>query len=591
MSVLKLIHNNTKTIGDLPALSFRENGAWKTKSWREFGEDLAQISNALSSLGMGAGDRLAIFSDNSKDWVLVDFANQSLGAITVPIYATNSKEQVEFILRQTEIKVILVGAEKQLEIVREIKQNSEFADLQVISSIQLENPTEQEYYLPKWKDAYDKEFQYTDVDINSVATILYTSGTTGTPKGVVLTHKNFYAVVKAHKEFFNIENLHNKISMAFLPLSHIFERGWSSFVFATGGHVAVLDNPKDVSQALKEVKPWAMCSVPRLYEKIYQVLLNKIEGSSSLKQEFFRRALRIGVKYSERVRKGEKIPFLLGLKYKFYSALVFKKIRNELGGNLSFMPVGGAMLKKEISEFFAAIGMPIIVGYGLSETCATVTAYPNVNFVHGSVGVPLPGVEIKIGEENEILVKYDGVMKEYYKNPEETAKVFTADGYFRTGDAGRIDEDGNLYIVDRIKDLMKTSNGKYIAPQSIEIPLQTHPSISQALVVAEGKPYVTSFIVPNFEALSQELVEFKDYLKLTLAEKMKLLEMPNIKEKFQKIIAEVQKGQSSYEHIKKFMLLPEEFTIERGELTPTLKIKRKVVMDKLRHEIERIYKD
>ena len=188
-------------------------------------------------------------------------------------------------------------------------------------------------------------------------------------------------------------------------------------------------------------------------------------------------------------------------------------------------------------------------------------------------------------------MKYDGVMKEYYKNPEETAKVFTADGYFRTGDAGRIDENGNLYIVDRIKDLMKTSNGKYIAPQSIEIPLQTHPSISQALVVAEGKPYVTSFIVPNFEALSQELAEFKDYLKLNLAEKMKLLEMPNIKEKFQKIIAEVQKGQSSYEHIKKFMLLPEEFTIERGELTPTLKIKRKVVMDKLRHEIERIYKD
>jgi len=209
----------------------------------------------------------------------------------------------------------------------------------------------------------------------------------------------------------------------------------------------------------------------------------------------------------------------------------------------------------------------------------------------GSVGQPLENLNVKIDKDGEILVKGPSVMKGYYKNPEQTKEAFSEDGYFKTGDIGYIDDEGFLIITDRKKEMFKTSGGKYIAPQSIEIPLQTHPSISQALVVAEGKPYVTSFIVPNFEALSQELAEFKDYLKLNLAEKMKLLEMPNIKDKFQKIIAEVQKGQSSYEHIKKFMLLPEEFTIERGELTPTLKIKRKVVMDKLRHEIERIYKD
>jgi long-chain acyl-CoA synthetase len=247
------------------------------------------------------------------------------------------------------------------------------------------------------------------------------------------------------------------------------------------------------------------------------------------------------------------------------------------------------MLKKEISEFFAAIGLPVIVGYGLTETTATVTALPTKNYVYGSVGIPLPGVEIKIGAEDEILVKYGGVMKGYYKNEEETAKVFTEDGYFRTGDAGRIDENGNLYIVDRIKDLMKTSNGKYIAPQTIEIPLQSHPEISQAMVIAEGKPYVSAVIVPDFETLIEKYQEFKNYVSLTIEEKKKLLESPFIKEKFEKIVADIQKEFASYEKIKKFKLLPEEFTIEKGEITPTLKIKRRVVLEKLNSLIEGMY--
>ena len=247
------------------------------------------------------------------------------------------------------------------------------------------------------------------------------------------------------------------------------------------------------------------------------------------------------------------------------------------------------MLKKEISEFFAAIGLPVIVGYGLTETTATVTALPTKNYVYGSVGIPLPGVDIKIGAEDEILVKYGGVMKGYYKNEEETAKVFTEDGYFRTGDAGRIDENGNLYIVDRIKDLMKTSNGKYIAPQTIEIPLQSHPEISQAMVIAEGKPYVSAVIVPDFETLIEKYQEFKNYVSLTIEEKKKLLESPFIKEKFEKIVADIQKEFASYEKIKKFKLLPEEFTIEKGEITPTLKIKRRVVLEKLNSLIEGMY--
>ncbi|MDO4763747.1 MAG: long-chain fatty acid--CoA ligase [Flavobacteriaceae bacterium] len=591
MNVLSLIQNNIRSLATAPAISFRENGVWKSLTWSEFGKELARTINALKSIGVKKQDKVGLYSANSKDWILVDLATQMLGGVAVPIYATNSQEQTAFIIKQTQIKAILVGDLAQLNILREIKKEADFQSVQVISSVDIETPTDTEYYFPKWRSVYEDVAEYEEVLDDDVSTILYTSGTTGMPKGVVLAHENFAAVVEAHKDFFNIENLHGKKSLAFLPLSHIFEKAWTSFFLSQGGEVAILDNPKEVSQALKEVKPWAMCSVPRLYEKIYQLLLGKINTASATKQKLFRKALEVGMKYAEKKRKGETVPFFLNLQYQIFSKLVFNKIKNELGGNLGFMPVGGAMLKKEIAEFFEAIGLPIIVGYGLTETCATVTAYPSKNYIHGSVGVPLKGVDVKIGEQNEILVKYKGVMKGYYNNPDETAKVFTEDGYFRTGDAGRLDENGNLYIIDRIKDLMKTSNGKYIAPQSIELPLQTHPSISQALIVAEGKPYVTSFIVPNFENLVKDWEEFKDYVKMNINEKMQLLEMPNIKEKFQKIIDEVQKNQSPFEKIKKFTLLPEEFTIEKGELTPTLKIKRRVVMDKLKLQIESFYKD
>lgn len=591
MNILALIQQNIISIPSFPALSFRENGVWKSLNWNEFGKELAQTINALKSIGVKKENKVGIYSVNSKDWVLIDLATQMLGGVTVPIYATNSKEQTEFIIRQTEMQVVLAGEQLQLDILREIKKNVEFENLQILSSVSLQNPSDKEYYFPEWKKVYEDKAEFVEVSSEDVSTILYTSGTTGMPKGVVMTHKCFEAVVEAHKDFFSIDNLHHKKSLAFLPLSHIFEKAWTGFFLSQGGEVAILDNPKEVSQALKEVKPWAMCSVPRLYEKIYQLLLGKIQSAGALKQKLFKSAIKVGREYASYKREGKDVPFFLGLQYKLFSKLVFKKIKNELGGNLEFMPVGGAMLKKEISEFFEAIGMPVIVGYGLTETCATVTAYPPKGYVHGSVGVPLKGVDVKIGAEDEILVKYKGVMREYYKNPEETAKVFTEDGYFRTGDAGRFDEKGNLYIIDRIKDLMKTSNGKYIAPQSIELPLQTHPSIAQALIVAEGKPYVTSFIVPNFENLTQEWEEFKDYLKLSFAEKVKLLEMPNIKAKFQAIIEEVQKNQSPFEKIKKFTLLPEEFTIEKGELTPTLKIKRRVVMDKLQQQIESFYRD
>ena len=588
MNVIQLLEKNAQQLPDKTALSFRNGEQTEVLSWKNFWNIVCQTANGLHTLDVKKGDCVGVFSQNSKDWLIFDVAVQMLGAITIPIYATNNYAQTEYIIKQTEMMHILVGDTPQLEILKSAEKHLG-KKLHIFTSHVIKDEAENITYFPDFIKHFPTERKIAEIANDDLATILYTSGTTGIPKGVMLSHGGFGDVVDAHKKFFNFEHLHDMKSLAFLPLSHIFERAWSLFVLSQGGEVAILEDPKNILNTLKHVHPTAMCAVPRFYEKVYQTLVKKIETASPTKQKLFKKALEIGAKVATKKRTGDKVPFALQLQFGFFDKLVFRKIKNELGGKLEFLPCGGAMLKKEISEFFAAIGMPVIVGYGLTETTATVTALPTKNYVYGSVGKALPGVEIKIGKDDEILVKYGGVMKGYYKNPEETANVFTEDGYFRTGDAGRLDEEGNLYITDRIKDLMKTSNGKYIAPQSIEIPLQSNPYISQAMVIAEGKPYVSAVIVPNFETLIEKFQDFKNYLSLSIEEKKKLLETPFIKETFEKVVAEIQKEFASYEKIKKFRLLPEEFTIENGEITPTLKIKRRVVMEKLNELIEGMY--
>ena len=588
MNVLQLLEKNAQQLPNKTALSFRNGEETEVLSWSKFWSLVCQTANGLHTLDVKKGDCVGVFSQNSKDWIIFDVAVQMLGAITIPIYATNNYAQTEPIIKQTEMMHILVGDTPQLEILKNAEKHLG-KKLHIFTSHVIKDEAENITYFPDFVKHFPTERKIADLSRDDLATILYTSGTTGTPKGVMLSHGGFSDVVDAHKKFFNFEHLHDMKSLAFLPLSHIFERAWTLFVLSQGGEVAVLEDPKNILNTLKHVHPTAMCAVPRFYEKVYQTLVKKIETASPTKQKLFKKALEIGAKVAAKKRTGDKVPFALQLQFGFFDKLVFRKIKNELGGKLEFLPCGGAMLKKEISEFFAAIGMPVIVGYGLTETTATVTALPTKNYVYGSVGKALPGVEIKIGKDDEILVKYGGVMKGYYKNPEETANTFTEDGYFRTGDAGRLDAEGNLYITDRIKDLMKTSNGKYIAPQSIEIPLQSNPYISQAMVIAEGKPYVSAIIVPNFETLMEKFQDFKNYLSLNIEEKKKLLETPFIKETFEKVLGDIQKEFASYEKIKKFKLLPEELTIEKGEITPTLKIKRKVVMEKLNELIEGMY--
>ena len=587
-TAIELIEQNARLHPDATAITYREGEIWHSLSWETFWCEIARTANGLKSLGLKENDCACIYSQNSKDWIIFDLAVQIAGGIAVPIYATSTFDQAMFIIEETESNFLFCGSANQTTIVTSIRNEIQRPEY-ILTSHKSEEENHNIHELSAWNKKFSENFEFKTPDTEETATIIYTSGTTGTPKGVVLTHGNFSSVIKAHKLRFKLNNMHGTRSLAFLPLSHVFEREWSLFVLSQGGEVIVLDNPKDILETLKKQKPTALCAVPRLYEKIYQSINSTINNSGPLKKRILKSALSVGIQFSEKKRTGAKIPVTLKLKHDFFNRVAYKKIRTEFGDNLNFLPVGGAMIKKEISEFMEAIGMPIIVGYGLTETSATVTCYPEKNYVHGSAGKPLPDIEIKIGADDEILVKSNGVMKGYYKNPEETKNVFTNDGFFKTGDCGRIDEEGNLYITDRIKDLMKTSNGKYIAPQPIEISLLTSPEIVQAMIIADERPFVTSLIVPDLEILSKQHPNLESFQKLSEEEQHSLLNSEGIRERFQKIIEEIQKKHSPFEKIKRFKLLPKEFTIENGELTPTLKIKRSVVLAKLKPIIDAMY--
>ncbi len=344
-------------------------------------------------------------------------------------------------------------------------------------------------------------------------------------------------------------------------------------------------NPKEIAQIVKEAKPTVMCSVPRLYEKIYHMIYTNLQQASFVKKIIFKWSVRVGKRAEKYFSKKKEIPFFTNFQYKIADKLVFSKIREQLGGRLKFMPCGGAFLSKEITSFFRIAGLPIIIGYGLTETTATVTAYDFDSYELGTVGRPLPNTRVKIGENDEILVKGFGVMKGYYNKPEETARVFDKDGWFKTGDSGKIDENGNLIITDRIKDLIKTSGGKYIAPQHLEVVLTNHNFIEQAVIVGEGKPYPSALLVPNFEILKA----WAEHKKIAFNDVSELINIPRIKKKYNKVVDELQQCLAQFEKVKKFTLMPREFSMEEEELTPTFKPKRKTIYQKYREIIDKMY--
>ncbi|MDC8104791.1 AMP-dependent synthetase/ligase [Chryseobacterium sp. PTM-20240506] len=568
------------------AIGFKTKEVWKELSWKKFSEMIFKTANALKEVGIQEGDRVAIYSDNSAEWMVFDLASLSIGAVTVPIYSTNNAEQAEYIINDSQSKIVLVGNQAQYDACFELlkKESSSLQGI-VVSKKSVWIKKEDASYLEDFIAKATAKPEFCKKEYEDVATLIYTSGTTGTPKGVMLTHGNFIKAFDAHFEFFRFKNFEEELSLAFLPLSHVFERSWSLLSLYGGARVYFLEDPKNIAKALIEVKPTMMCAVPRFFQKIYAGVNDMVTESSSLKKKIFNWALETGKQTAELRRNDQPAPLGLKIKESIANMLVFSKIKEKMGGRLWFLPCGGASLSPEVTRFFESVGIHVTVGYGLTETTATLTLFPLTHFEHATSGRPLPGVQIRIGENDEIQATGNGIMKGYYNKPDETRAVFTSDGWFKTGDAGKIDDKGNLIITDRIKDLMKTSNGKYIAPQQIENLLTNNNYIQQIILIAEGRQFVSALIVPNFEFL-------EDYIKknnIPFTSWEDIVKREEIISLYKDKIKELQEPLADFEKVKKFTLMPSEFDINTGEITPTLKIKRNVVLKKYEDIIEKMY--
>jgi long-chain acyl-CoA synthetase len=589
------IRNNVLQYQGGNSIYYKDNklNKWVGISWTDFGDKIQNLSKALLNYGIKEHQNVAIFAENMPDWIVADVAIMSLRAVSVPIYATNSKNEVEYIINDAEINLIFVGGQAEYDKTLQIsKTNSHLQYIVSLSKdVHIENDENSihlhDFLDLKANEALETELQkrYYECNSTDLASIIYTSGTTGEPKGVMLDHTNFMQSLVAHD--FELVVSEKDSSLSFLPLSHIYERSWVFFCLHRGIKVYFNQDPKLIVEVLKEVKPTVMCTVPRIFEKIFAAIQDKRKEASPAKMKLASWALGVGNAYFNKYKRNDiKVPLALKLKHKIADALVLSKLREVFGGRIKFMPCGGAPLAADMVSFFHSFGLNIKCGYGLTETTATVSLFGYMHFEFNSAGKTIHGTQIKIGEDDEILVKGPGVMKGYYKKPKETAEVFE-DGWFKTGDAGMMDDKGNLIITDRIKDLMKTSGGKYIAPQKLETALINDAFIEQISVIGDQQKYVTALAVPSFENLKKYAVEHK----IAYKDIEELINNSQIKEMFEKRIEALQKDFSVFEKIKKFSLLSQEFSIEAGEITATLKLKRKVIQKKYKKIIDKMYED
>ncbi len=581
--------------GDGPAQQFKRNGQWQSLTWRQLGDTVRELAIGLIALGRQRGEAVALLSGSRAEWVQADFAIFSAGCVTIPIYPSYPPDLIAYIVNDSEAKTLIVEDPAQLAKALEVR--GKMGGLEQIVVIAEHEGLKSSETILSWdglrrlgRDNAER-FKSTLADRvasaapGDVASIVYTSGTTGPPKGVVQTHGNHIATLDASGK--TLKAVEGNVHLLFLPLAHSFARMESFLGIARGFTTAFAENLDKVGENLREVRPHFIFSVPRVYEKVYAKILAGVEGGSPAKKKIFRWALGVGREASGYQQKRQPIPRFLALKLGIAHKLVFSKLHAALGGRLLFAGSGGAPLSREIAEFFHAAGILLIEGYGLTETCPILTSNRVENFKFGSVGVPVPGIELRIAPDGEILARGPNIASRgYFKQPEATAAAFDVDGWFHTGDIGRIDEDGFLYITDRKKDIIVTAGGMNIAPQNIENALKTDPFISQAMVYGDRRPYPVALITVNAE----ELAKFARAQGLLAADPALLAKHPAVVERVGRTVEAKNADLPSYARVKKFAVLPVDFTQENGQLTPTLKVKRRIIAEEYRETIEGLYR-
>ncbi len=594
----KLIFERAKKYGDRAAIKYRDQVSkqWKELSWNQFSERVRIAAKSLIEIGIKEESRVAIFAQNMAEIIEIDFACQATRLVSVPMYATSSSSQIEYIVNDAGIEFIFVGEQAQYDKAVEVLHTSGYLKkiIAIDKTIDLRGvdaAITYENFLFYGKESGNAEVileeRMNRLSTDDLANLLYTSGTTGESKGVMLHHSNYLQAMKIHD--MRIANVTDKdVSLCFLPLSHVFERAWTYFCLHKGILVVINHAPQEIQATIKEIRPTTMCAVPRFWEKVYAGVNEKIDSFSPFMQKLTRRAVEVGRRRNlDYKRAGKTVPALLNLQYQFYEKTLFQLLKKAIGiENGRLFPCAGSQLSDDVNIFLHSVGINLCVGYGLTESTATVSCYNvyNKDYDIPTVGDIMPEMEVKIGENDEILLRGKTITKGYYNKPEITAGSFE-DGWFKTGDAGRITEEGKLVITERIKDLFKTSNGKYIAPQQIENKLVVDKYIEQVAVIGDDRKFVSALIVPAFDALKTYAQQAK-----IKSEKMEdLLKNEKIIKFYEGRIKRIQTDLASFEQVKKFVLLPKPFTPENDELTLTLKLKRKVVNQHYAELIEEMY--
>ncbi|HBH30153.1 MAG: long-chain fatty acid--CoA ligase [Desulfofustis sp. PB-SRB1] len=592
-SIPAILQENAARFAKRTAISYKKRGVFLSLSFAEFYDRVLLLARGLRKAGVKPGDRVAIFSENRLGWAISDFGVQCARAVTVPIYATSNGEQAAYIIDHCQAKVVFVSTKAQYEKLLEVRDAIPNVELVVSYERFMGDrsfPVYTQYQLSEVSmPLTDEERHELESDISMIAhqdilTVIYTSGTTGVPKGVLLTQYNVLS-----NAYYGLQKIgiikKDETFLSFLPLSHILERtaGYYSPLLS-GQHVAFAEDVRKVMENMTEIRPTWMVSVPRLFEKIHSRIYDRVYQSGSLRKNLFHRAIAVGRRYVY-LRHVKKQPVgLLGLYYRIFDLLVFKKIRARFGGRIKGFICGGAPLDQSINEFMWAIGLPVYTGYGLTETSPALTLSVPGEVRFDSVGKALPKTELKVAADGELLVRGEQLMRGYYKNEEATAESFV-DGWFKTGDIARIDDEGFVYIVDRKKEIIITAGGKNIAPQPLENDLRLDKFVSQAFVFGDRKPYLVALLTPNLE----RLLDWARAEEISFLDIDELVKNQRIIEMYGRRVDEMNRGLPSYSTIKRFALLSREFSIEGGELTPTLKIKRKVVYEMYKEIIEELY--